>query len=366
MIRKIVIASILKPVDDVRGYWKIAQSMSKTNKYEVNIIGNTGKKEPKYSNILFHCFPVRRNQWIKRATLRFKILLRSIRINPDILVITTHELLLVAIYMKIFTGSKIIYDVQENYRRNITLNSSLLSKIYSYLVAIKEDLLCSYFDHFWFAEKCYREELKFGKGNYSIIQNKALDIPINRNTAVTNRILFSGTISYYSGIKTAIKIIKELIKIKPETEAVIIGQVHDHKLYSWLEKESQKCKNIQVRLSFDPVPYDEIIEKMEWANLGIITYHPNEINQNKIPTKLYEYSRYRLSYLVQENTLWSKVGNRLGYQIPIDLYQPNISKILVRLKESRRTTPKSYTYTDTWEYESAKLLNSIDKLLTTA
>ena len=47
MKKKIVIASVLKPVDDVRAYWKLSQSMAKTNKYEVNIIGNDGKKPPR-------------------------------------------------------------------------------------------------------------------------------------------------------------------------------------------------------------------------------------------------------------------------------------------------------------------------------
>lgn len=42
---KILIASVLKPADDVRSYSKIGQSLAQTNKYEVNIIGFDSKRK---------------------------------------------------------------------------------------------------------------------------------------------------------------------------------------------------------------------------------------------------------------------------------------------------------------------------------
>ena len=43
---QIVIASVLKPLKDPRLYYRFAISMRETNKYLINIIGFSLKKEP--------------------------------------------------------------------------------------------------------------------------------------------------------------------------------------------------------------------------------------------------------------------------------------------------------------------------------
>ena len=131
MKKKIVIASVLKPIDDVRAYWKLSQSIAKTNKYEVNIIGNVSKKEPSYENIKFHSHPIRGSQWIKRWFLRLKIMFKVLRIKPDILIITTHELITVSLLARLLIHCKVVYDVQENYYLNlIGINPNTLKKIW--------------------------------------------------------------------------------------------------------------------------------------------------------------------------------------------------------------------------------------------
>ncbi|MEM8939500.1 MAG: hypothetical protein AAGC64_09170 [Bacteroidota bacterium] len=364
MIKKIAIASILKPVDDVRGYWKIAQSLAKTNKYEVNIIGNVGKKESDHPKIIFHSNRIHRNQWVKRVILSYKILVILFKLKPSIIIITTHELLLISLIIKLLINSKIIYDVQENYRCNIKLQKSLPRKIYSHFVGLKEDLLSRWIDHFWFAEKHYLEELNYGKNNHSILQNKAIKInkPVDIRFA-DMRIIFSGTVSNYSGASIAMDIMQSIISEKPKSHGMFIGQIHDSKLKLLLFNKAYKNRNIQMILSKHPIPYDQILEKIQWANLAIIAYTPDEVNYRKMPTKLYEYSRYGLPFLVQEKTLWSKTGKIMGGAIPIDLLNPNMKKIVETLENPERLFSASYHYNDTWEHESQKLINSINDLL---
>ncbi|MEM0939505.1 MAG: hypothetical protein AAF600_03525 [Bacteroidota bacterium] len=363
MIKKIAIASILKPVDDVRGYWKMAQSLAKTNKYEVNIIGNVGKKESDHPKIIFHSNRINRNQWVKRIILPYKTLLTVFKLKPSIFIITSHELLLISLILKLLINSKIIYDVQENYRYNINLREGLLRKIYSHLVGLKEDILSRGIDHFWFAEKCYLEELNYGENNYSILQNKAIKIDKIDSRLDDIRIIFSGTISNYSGALIAMDIMLRIISEKPKSQGMFIGQIHDLKLELILRERINKNKNIQMILSRHPIPYDQILEKIQWANLAIIAYIPDQVNHRKMPTKLYEYSRYGLPFLVQEKTLWSKTGKRMGGAIPIDLLNPNLEKITETLETPKRLFPTSYNYNDTWEHESHELIDSINHLL---
>ena len=137
MNNRIVIASVLKPTDDVRGYWKIGQSLVKTNKYEVNIIGNRGKIEINEDNIQVHPHDIHRSQWLKRLALRYVILLKLVRMKPKVFIFCTHELLFVASLTKLLCNSKLVYDVQENYLLNASMNG-FIGKLFGRLIRLKE------------------------------------------------------------------------------------------------------------------------------------------------------------------------------------------------------------------------------------
>jgi len=362
MNNRIVIASVLKPVADVRGYWKVAQSILKTSKYEVNIIGNGGKIDINHDKI--QCYPhsFQRAQWLRRIAIRYQILFRVLKIRPAVLIITTHELLVSACFAKWLTGCKLIYDVQENHAINATMNGTL-GKIVGRLINRKERWASTYVNQFWLAEKCYANELDFVKKNFQVIQNKAFAIEIDRSKTQETRALFSGTISEYASAKEAMMIMKKLASHYDDFEGLFIGQIHDPKLEKYLKNEIKDDPSIKIECSNDPRPYNEILEAIRWANLGIISYLPNHINEGKVPTKLYEYSRYKLPYLIQKNTLWSKVGARLGGAIPIDFHQFNLNEIALQLSEREKLFQRQYPDQDTWEHEFMKVINSINSLL---
>ena len=357
-----MITSVLKPVDDVRAFWKIAQSLAKTNKYEINIIGNEGKKESEHEKIQFHAHDIDRTALLKRFLIRYTILLKILKIRPSLLIIATHELLIIGIVAKLLIGCKLIYDVQENYLLNASMNG-VIGKIMGQLIRVKERITSTCIDHFWLAEKCYQDELPFVKTRFTIVENKAFEYPIRQSEDQNIKALFSGTISNYAGAKIAMKIMKHLSSNHPDFEGVIIGQIHDSKLKIWLETEASQYPNIELVTSTKPISYDEILERIKWANLGIISYLPNEINENKIPTKLYEYSRYQLPYLVQENTLWSQVGEKLGGAIPMNFNNLNPEDLMEIIKNSTHSFPNVYPKTDTWEHELEKIISSTSTLL---
>ena len=98
----IVVASVLKPVDDVRLYEKFALSLGQTNKYDINIIGFSTKNTPSQSNIKYYPIFKFRRMSIHRvlAPINYWICLR--KLQPDLIIVTTAELLPVScIYVKI-------------------------------------------------------------------------------------------------------------------------------------------------------------------------------------------------------------------------------------------------------------------------
>ena len=115
---RIVIASVLKPVDDSRLYEKIAQTLADSGRYEVHTMGV--ESAPTHSgNIKQHAFKPFRRLSPGRFLAPWRILIRTFRLKPDVLIIATHELLYTALFLKLTTGCRIIYDVQENYYWNI-------------------------------------------------------------------------------------------------------------------------------------------------------------------------------------------------------------------------------------------------------
>lgn len=364
MQKKIVIASVLKPIDDVRSFWKLSQSMAKTNKYEVNIIGNDSKNAIEFPNVKFHKHTISRNNWLKRYYIRFKILFIIINLKPSLLIISDHELIGIASWYGLINRCKIIYDVQENYYLNLKrIDPSLLKSIYANVVRLKEVLSRRFTDEYWLAEKCYEHKLPFAKDKSLIIENKAYALDINRKETITNRLVFTGTISNYSRIDLAIEIFKKLLDSDPSFTLNIVGQVHDEKVKRYLLNEAKKLPGLILNISRNPIPHQQIISAIISASLGIIAYQPTEVNQNKIPTKLYEYSRYQLPYLVQQDTYWNEVGEELGGAIPVDFGSPNAARIAEILKDPSNLFSNPYPVVATWEYESEKLLKSINRLI---
>ena len=357
MNQKIVIASILKPVDDVRAFWKIAQSLAKTNKYGVNIIGNEGKKESGHQKIHFHPHRINRNQFIKRILLRYRALRQIISIKPSVVIVTTHELLTIAALTKVLLGCKIIYDVQENYYLNASMHG-FFGRCIGLTIRLKEILSTAYVSRYWLAEACYRTELRFARKGI-VVTNKAIDFPIERESEESMRALFSGTLSEYTGVKEAISMLIQLTNLRPSFEAKIVGQVHDPKLEEWIRDKLKNYPNVKLAMSKNPIPYDEILASIAWANLGIIAYQPNKVNRNKMPTKLYEYSRYCLPYIVQEHTTWSAEGLLLGGVIPVNLKDPDFDRIQWTWENRGDLFSQVYPSTATWESEESKILDSI-------
>ena len=362
---KIAIANTLKPVDDVRAFEKIAQSLAKTNKYEVNIIGNSPKKESTFSNIQFAPHTLNRKSILKRFLIRFKILGSLLKIQPQIIIIQTHELLLVGLCLKLIRNSKLVYDVREDYARNIKYLSKLpflIRMILAYTVRLKEQLAIYFIDQIWFAEDCYTKDIGFKSKHSIVLENKANYL--NRKRVSQGKtMLFTGTISNYSGIRKAIEIFQSARESLSHLELRIVGQCHDEHLIEELKKYDQGESGISLTVSNNPIPHEDILESIFEADIGIISYLPNPVNHNKVPTKLYEYSQYGLPYLIQENTYWSEKARMLGGSIPIDFNNPNSVQIVKSLEKMQSAVNDVSSRSNSWETQESILIDSIERLL---
>ncbi len=177
----IVLTSILKPVNDTRMFEKFGLSLGQTNKYDVNIIGFASKNIKKIDNVYFYpLFNFKRTSPL-RLLAPWKILFLLFKVKPSVIILNTPETLYVILLYKLLTGCKIVYDVQENYFRNIYYNKNYIPFVrilLSYSIRLKEWSGRWLIDKIIFAENGYKLEMPRSAKNAIVIKNtyKELDL----------------------------------------------------------------------------------------------------------------------------------------------------------------------------------------------
>lgn len=300
--RRVVLASVLKPVDDTRMFEKIGATLVSEG-FEVFIIGypSTGKiHEP---GITLLPLPGFDRISFKRLLIPWMIFRKIHQVKPEIVFINTPELLLVTILNKIFFGRKAVYDILENYYRNIRYTQTyppVFRLLLAGIVRLTEVVFSPFIDRFLLAEKGYVNELRFARKPI-ILQNKLPKKVAEKFKSDHTRyhnLLFSGTFAPTTGVFEAIELSKELHAIDPNYTLTLIGYAALPDILTKIKKEISKSPFIKLIGGNKPVPHEAIMHEISIAGTGIIIYPPNPGTESSIPTKLYEYLALKLPVII--------------------------------------------------------------------
>ncbi len=336
---KIAILSVLKPVDDVRAYQKIAKSISEDSK-EITLIGFEASSNftVKNNNPNIHFIELFTSQKNKnrlgfwRFFAGFRVFNQLLKIKPTKIIVCAVELLPFTLFFKFLFNSKsesksnpikIIYDVQENYSFNILYQDNyphFLKKILAFLIQRFEKISSSFIDVYLLAEKCYVEEMPYlKKTNYVFLENKFLPPTAWKLSATVNSDIqfllygsFSKTYGTLEGILLFKKLEKEVQKQGFSATLLLVGYCSD-KEYSTKILESIKNEDSILIINEDstnsiskPVSHTFLLEQLQKTDFVILPYLSNKSTQNCIPTKFYECLAYQKPMLISGN--WG-VGN---------------------------------------------------------
>ncbi|MEP2772211.1 MAG: glycosyltransferase [Fulvivirga sp.] len=364
---KLVIASILKPVDDTRMYEKFGLSLSQTNKYDINIIGFYSKNIPTDPNITFHPLFNFKRISLRRVFAPYVFLKRIIKVKPQVLIVNTHELLIVAFIYKILFGTKLIYDIRENYFRNIIHTAAFVRMVRPLIagyVRLKEYASTLFVDQYILAEKAYRDELKFVKNKVLIIENKYRPSS-NKEYSIRAtdklKLLFTGTIGESTGIFEAINIAKALYEIEPSVELNILGYCAKKETYHKLLAAIDPYAFIHLQGGDHLVPHNEIINAIHNSDFGIIYYPKNPSTVGSTPTKLYEYLGSQLPVLIQKHQAWNAIVDKYNAGLVINLKKIDYTDLHKKM-QSQQFYEKVAIDELLWSSEESKLLDCIDNL----
>lgn len=330
--QRIVLASVLKPVDDTRMLGKMGSTLAR-DRYDVFIIGSPSLSVPAHPNIQF--IPLKtfgRMSW-KRLMAPLDVLLKVIKVKPYILLVNTHELLIVAASYKILFGAKIVYDIRENYYRNLLFTKVYpvgIRRLLAILVRLKEIALGPLFDHFILAEVGYRKEMSFFKDRFIVLENKSLPQAVRTWPSPHQGIhlLFSGTIDGSTGIFEAIALAKDLHDFNPDIRLNVVGYCALKSVRKKILSACRDCDFIRL-IGFEHlVAHDRIMEEIRLAHFGIIYYPPSPHTSNLRPTKLYEYMASHLPILTWENQQYAQdvVAHQAGL-----LVSPSVESLLAEM-----------------------------------
>src|SRR5690606_8043365 len=263
---RIAIASVLKPLTEPRAFGKLAISLRETNKYHLNIIGFCSKIFPKGQGIRFCCIFKQHRTHFTRVFVPFKFLWEIFRYRPSLLIVTTYELLPMAVLGKFFLKYPLIYDVQENYHLNVLLNNSrsaVIKHALAFFIKAVEKTAHPFIDHYFFAERSYPSEFPYIQ-DYTILENK-YNFPIKppkQRMALMHtskpKFIITGTITPVYGVENAIKWFLKLKEIFPEASLKITGHVPQKKFRKHLENCYGNEPRLQLNFSGLPLPYSLI------------------------------------------------------------------------------------------------------------
>ena len=374
MQNKIVtlIASVLKPVDDTRMFEKIGLSLHQSNKYEVNIIGFQTKNKSLCTKIrMIQAFGFSRLS-VARLFAPIKFLRIALSIKPQLLIITTHELIFAAIVYKcLVRKSRLVYDIQENYYRNMIYQggfSKPVNLVLAIAIRIIEILSTNLFSKHILAELCYAGEFKFSNTKSILVLNKFKPIKTNNHINYTCfipkentlKLIYSGTIHQVYGIVQTISLVKELNKLL-NIKLLIIGCTKDIKLLNYLVKQKAEHSWLQLYADTTPIPHQQIISCIQQADFGIVSHQPVPSIAGCFPTRIYELMAYQKPILLQNHAPWTHYCDRWDSAIAFDYNQ--FDAIWIAEQMTRRKFYKYGLPDDIyWESEEKNLLKGLDQL----
>ncbi|MFT6865648.1 MAG: glycosyltransferase involved in cell wall biosynthesis [Cyclobacteriaceae bacterium] len=365
--KKIFIASVLKPVDDVRHFDKLACSLAKANKYQIFILGKGSIKKTENDLISFWNTGYFKRKSFHRLIVQITFLRKISALKPDLIIITSLELLPLASLFKKWFRYKLVYDVQENYLSNIRYQNeypTLEKLILIPIINLTQRIFHRRVDHFLLAEKSYSTEVANLGNRYTILENKTglskIKLKVKKWDGNEPLILiFSGTISEYSGIKIAIEIFEKIQKHVPSSRLKVIGCYHDLNLQKFLKSKAEENPSIELYTDSTPIEHDLILQAITTSHLGMISYKPNETNKKRVPTKLFEYASYGLPYLIDQHPYWLSRSQEMGGAIPIDIGSFDVEKAIKQYRQLLEWDRKKSLWLD----EEVTLINLIKQLI---
>lgn len=361
-----LLSSVHQPFD-VRIFHKEAKSLAKVG-YGVILIAQSDREET-VDGIKIIPLPKPKNRLERMGLLTFRCLIKALKQKANVYHFHDPELLFVGLLLKLMTKAKIIYDVHEDYAKQI------LSKPYlpewtrysiAWLVNKVEKVISRTFDAIVTATDDISNNFSYHKRivavrNFPVLSNFSL---LNKtdNSTIFNLIYVGGLVE----IRGISQVIQSLEYIQKEVKLILCGKFYPANY----EEQVRSLKGFEKVEYQGWVRPQDIPAKMAQAEVGIVCFLPEPNHINALPNKLFEYLSCGLPVIASDFPLWKEIieGNHCGICVnplnPREIAQaieylmehPDEAKQMG--KSGRKAVEERYN----WELEKERLIGLYKKL----
>lgn len=325
----VLLASVLKPVDDTRMREKLAETFLACPTLHVHVAGR-GMGDDLDSDFVSSRVTHHPIFWGSRLSLdrlraqwRYWRLLQVLR--PVLVVVHAPELLsLTLLWQALGRGRQFIYDIQENYALNIGSQGvyrGLPKRLLLAGLRWVETLAARRAAALLLAEASYADELPFiselPPGRVLILENKhqppagthqPAQRPVPPGPGQPLRLLFTGTISELNGVREALAVTEALGAHWPGgAQLTIVGFCQQPELLAEVQGWVAAGRPVRLVGGAQPVPHAQVLAEIDRSHLGLALYRPHPSTARCRPTKLFEYLAHGLPVLVPANPLWASL-----------------------------------------------------------
>ncbi|UOQ68275.1 glycosyltransferase [Hymenobacter volaticus] len=353
-IRIILLASVLKPLDDTRMYGKFAGTLTARPHTTVHVAGRHAAPPPTPANLHLHTLlDGTRLSWARLgAQRRYWQLLQ--RLRPDLVIVHAPELLpLTLLWQWLGANRRLLYDIRENYALNVSTQRVYGGFTRRWLAAglrWVETQAARRAAGLILAEESYAQELPFldalPANRVVVLENKYQPAPDEVTRTQPRplpaaheplRLLYSGTVSELNGIHHALQLAEELHHRRPgRVLLTVIGFCQQPVVLQTLH-QLQQTNPPWLRLLVQggtPVAHSAIVAEIQQSHVGLLLYQPHPSSERCRPTKLFEYLAHGLPMLVPTNPLWETYIRRYGAGLVVDLHSiPEAAAALLAVTE---------------------------------
>ncbi|UOG77051.1 glycosyltransferase [Hymenobacter tibetensis] len=380
-VRVILLASVLKPLNDTRMYGKFARSLAERPATAVHVAGRHAVPPVGSSAIQVHTLlQGTRLSWARLgAQRRYWQLLNSLQ--PNLVVVHAPELLpLTLLWQRLGAGRRFVYDIRENYALNVSTQGVYGRFTRQWLAAglrwmetraahraagliLAEE---SYADELPFLQDVPAERVVLLENKYQPTTHKTQQAPPMPAPSEPLRLLYSGTISVLNGIHEAIALAKELHRLRPGGVLLtVIGFCQQPSLLLEL-RQLQLTHPPWLRLLMEdtaPVAHTAIVTEIQRSHVGLLLYQPHPSTQRCRPTKLFEYLAHGLPMVVPKNPLWEASIRRHQAGIVVDGRDiAAAARTLLEQVEKLVFYPRGVPTEAFWASEHTKLWGLMDSI----
>ena len=326
---------------DTRIFQKEARSLAQAG-FEVVIIARHDPTNQRTDDVEIVELP-RPEGRLQRMLGSLRLLHLALCNRADLYVFHDPELMLVGVLLKIFTRTRVIYDIHEDVHQQILAKEWLprpTRSLVRILYQVLERLCLPFTDALILSDRAYLKYYPRYRTltvlNYPLLSYAQLYDSYVVEGQTRPSLVYAGSIRAIRGLYDMLELACHLKTSYPNILLRLVGPFASTAEES---KVRELVRSYEVDDNVDllgRVSYVEVHRQIAQSDIGLVLLHPDPNYLNSLPTKLFEYMMMGKPVVISDFPLWRKIVQDSGCGLPVDPLNPEaVRQAVMQLLEDR-------------------------------